>query len=307
MTAIVLPAPLQRRVEVVVRAMLEPAGLPADLFASPRGEPALSAPDSLAWQLFKNPAALFIGGVAAVLLELAEPRVRTGVWEHTRFREQPVQRLQRTGLAAMLTVYGPRSRTEAMIAAVSRRHMAIAGSTPTGEAYRASDPELLEWVHATASFGIVEATHAYVRPLSVAERDRYFFESRTAARLYGAPGVPASQAELDALLAAMAPRLEGSATVFEFLHILARAPALPAPLRPLQGLLVRAGVEIVPGWLRERLGLGTRWGLRPWERGLVILLARGADRVLLRSSPPVQACRRLGLPDDYLYSRPPRP
>jgi uncharacterized protein (DUF2236 family) len=33
--------------------------------------------------VFKNPVTLFIGGVGAVLLELAEPRVRDGVWGHS--------------------------------------------------------------------------------------------------------------------------------------------------------------------------------------------------------------------------------
>ena len=75
--------------------------LPPVDFSAPRGEPALAAPDSVSWQVFKNPVALFIGGVAAVLLELAEPRVRHGVWDHSSFRERPMQRLQRTGLAAM--------------------------------------------------------------------------------------------------------------------------------------------------------------------------------------------------------------
>lgn len=50
--------------------------------------------------------ALLVGGIAAVILELAEPRVHTGVWEHSLFRSDPVRRLQRTGLAAMATVYG---------------------------------------------------------------------------------------------------------------------------------------------------------------------------------------------------------
>jgi uncharacterized protein (DUF2236 family) len=59
--------------------------------------------------VFRNPLSLFVGGITAVLLELAEPRVRTGVWEHTAFRTQPQQRLQRTGLAAMVTVYAARS------------------------------------------------------------------------------------------------------------------------------------------------------------------------------------------------------
>ena len=86
---------------------MEPGpGQPVD-FTVPAGEPALTAPDSVSWQVFKNPIALFVGGVTAVLLELAEPRVRTGVWEHTTFRTDPIPRMRRTGLAAMVTVYGP--------------------------------------------------------------------------------------------------------------------------------------------------------------------------------------------------------
>ena len=66
------------------------------------------SPDSVSWRVFKNPISLFIGGVAAVIMELAGPRVRTGVWEHTTFRVDPIRRLRRTGLAAMVTIYGAR-------------------------------------------------------------------------------------------------------------------------------------------------------------------------------------------------------
>jgi uncharacterized protein (DUF2236 family) len=34
----------------------------------------------------QEPLSLFIGGVTAITMELAEPCVRTGVWEHTSFR-----------------------------------------------------------------------------------------------------------------------------------------------------------------------------------------------------------------------------
>jgi uncharacterized protein (DUF2236 family) len=262
----------------------------------------LLEPDTLTWQFFKNPVALFVGGVGAVLLELAEPRVRTGVWEYTSFRERPLQRLQRTALAAMLTVYGPRSRSTAMIAGVARLHERIAGVTPGGVPFRASDPELLDWVHATAAFGILEATHVYVRPLSLAQRDRFYAEGRAAAHLYGAHGAPASQAQWDELLRRMEPHLEASQVVHDFLRILGDAPALPTRARPLQHMLLRAGVEILPPAVRERLRLGAPWRLSPGGRRSVRALARLLDRVLLRSSPAVQACRRLGLKDDYLYS-----
>ncbi|RUV09056.1 histidine kinase, partial [Mesorhizobium sp. M5C.F.Ca.IN.020.32.2.1] len=35
-------------------------------FSTPEGEPALLPPTSISWRIFKNPVALFIGGVTAV-------------------------------------------------------------------------------------------------------------------------------------------------------------------------------------------------------------------------------------------------
>jgi hypothetical protein len=55
--------------------------------------------------------------------------------------------------------------------------------------------------------------------------------------------------------------------------------------------------------VRERLGLGPRYGLSPWQTTLVRKAGSLSDRILLRSSPAVQSCRRLGLPDDTLYRR----
>jgi uncharacterized protein (DUF2236 family) len=288
-------------VEAVVGKFIYPDSGPKVDFANPAGEAALSAPDSVSWQVFKNPVALFIGGMAAVILELAEPRVRTGVWNHTTFRHDPLPRLQRTGIAAMMTVYGPRSRTEAMIAGVGRMHGRVSGLTPDGQAYRADDPELLVWVHATASFGFLEAYHAYARTLTDAERNSFYAEGAASSRLYGATGAPTSQQELDALFQKMRDQLEPSPIVFEFLDIMHRVPIAPRPLAAIQGLLIKAAIEIVPRWVRERLGLGERWNLRSWQRRFVRCGGAAADRILLRSGPAVQSCRRLGLPDDYLY------
>ncbi|MBO1076456.1 oxygenase MpaB family protein [Roseomonas marmotae] len=300
-----LPGSLIRRLDHMAEAFLRPSDGPGFDFSQPPGEPALVPASSVSWRIYKNPVTLFIGGVTAVILELAEPGVRSGVWEHSSFRAAPVRRLQRTGLAAMITVYGARSRAQAMIAGVGRMHARVRGETPDGRAYRADDPELLTWVQATASFGFAEAYHRYVRPMSRAELDRLYDESIPVARLYGAVDAPRSEEERETLFDAMRPRLEPSPIVFEFLALMRGAAVLPAPLRPLQGLLLRAAVEATPGWLRERLGLGPKFGLRPWQAALVRRICATADRVPLHSSAPVQSCLRLGLPADYLFRQPP--
>jgi uncharacterized protein (DUF2236 family) len=275
-----------------IRELLQPPPGMAFDFSQPPGEPALAPQDGVAWRVFANPVSLFVGGVAAVLLELAEPSVRSGVWGQGGFQRDPGMRLRRTGFAAMMTVYGPRSAAEKLIAQVVRMHGHVQGTTPDGIPYHANDPRLLDWVQATAVFGFTEAYHRYVRPLSAFDKDLAFVESQASACLYGATGLPRSWAAWEALLAATAPRLEGSSILADFLNTMSEAPLVPAPMRPLQRLLVRAAVEISPEPVRSLPQLRGR-GLRFGEAAAVRALARGAALLPLGDTPPLQAARRL--------------
>jgi uncharacterized protein (DUF2236 family) len=297
-----LPLGLQHKLEAATSAFMNlQRGRTID-FTRPLGEEALLPWDSVSWRVCKNPLSLFIGGVAAVILELAEPAVRAGVWEHSSFRKNPVGRLQRTGLAAMATIYGARSVSEPMIADVVRMHERIKGSTAAGLPYAANDSQLLNWVHATATFGFAEAYSRYVEPLSHAEYDALCSEGLTASRLYGALGAPRSMVELNDLFHSMRDRLEPSPVVFQFLQIMSEAPAFPRPLLWMRGMLVRAAVDVIPDWMRQRLDLTARYGLRAGEKWIVKLAGTLSDRIVLSQSPAVQSCVRLGLPATQLYS-----
>jgi uncharacterized protein (DUF2236 family) len=259
----------------------------------PVGEPGLVGPGSMSWRVFSNPVSLTIGGIAAVLLELGEPKVRAGVWEHSSFRRAPRERMQRTGLGAMITVFGPVSLVESYTARVNAIHAQIAGVTDAGEAYRADEPELLRWVQATAAFGFLEAYAAYVQPLTVAERDGFYAEAVAGARCYGVTEPPASEARCLALFEVVEPRLGPSAVLDEFLAIMRSAAILPLPARPLQPLLVRAALALLPVGIAARLGL--RSSLTRPERLLLRSLARLAGKVEVPEAPWVQAERRLSL------------
>ena len=296
-----LPWRLQRRLDAAAVAFLNPRHGPAIDFARPPGEEALVGANSVSWRIFKNPIALYVGGLAGVILELAEPAVRTGVWEHSSFRKDPLGRLQRTGSAAMVTIYGARSIALPMIAGVARMHANVSGKTPAGASYRASDAPLLAWVHTTAAFGIAEAYSRYVEPLSRAELDSMYREGAPVARLYGAPDSPCSDAERRALFDSMRGRLEPSPIVFQFLQIMRETPALPRPLRWMQRTLAAAAVEIIPDWIRELLGLTESYGLRQSERWMARLAGAVSNRIVLPQGPAAQACVRLGLPPTHLY------
>lgn len=293
---------MRRNLDRLLRdTVAPPPGMPAVDFTAPAGAPALFASDSVTWRVMKNPVALMVGGIAGVILELAEPRVRTGVWEHTTFRRDPAGRIRRTGYATMVTIYGPADAARALAANVSRRHAMIGGETPAGAPYRADDDELLTWVHATAAFGFLEAYCRFVHPLSDAERDRFYDEGAIAADLFGVRASPRTARAVEALFEAMRPKLERSEIMFEFLSLLKRAPLLPTLAQPFQRVAVRAAIEIVPDWARDMLGLNTK--LLPLG-GHTVLRALGAtaEQVVLETAPPAQACTRLGLPQNYLYS-----
>lgn len=293
--------PIVRQIDALLRKQLLAAeGLPEIDFLHPPGEPALAGPESVSWRIFRNPLALYIGGITAVLLELAEPRVRTGVWEHTSFRTDPMRRMRRTGLAAMVTVYAARSVAEEMIAGVGRMHARVKGVTPDGTPYRADDPELLRWVHATALFGFMEAYHHYVTPLTEEERDRFIAEGVPAARLYGAVDPPDSETALKALFRTMEPKLQPSSILGEFLDIMGRLSLFPPPLQPLNHGFIAAAIGLLPEEIRGRLGLADDGPPVPPVRALIGAAGRASDRLQLESSPASQACVRMGLPADCL-------
>jgi uncharacterized protein (DUF2236 family) len=292
---------MRRNLDRLLRdTIAPPPGMPAVDFSAPPGAPALFHQDSVTWRVMKNPVVLMVGGIAGVILELAEPRVRTGVWEHTTFRRDPAGRIRRTGYAAMVTIYAAADTARAMAAGISRRHARIAGQTPDGVPYRADDDDLLTWVHATAAFGFLQAYHRFAHPLTGAECDQFYTEGAVAANLFGVRAPPRAASEIEALFGAMRPNLQRSEIMFEFLSLLKQAPLLPMLARPFQGAAIRAAVEIVPDWAREVLGLSA---LRLPRGGHTALRALGvaADRLVLEAAPPAQACLRLHLPANYLY------
>lgn len=270
-------------------------------FTQPRGEAALVSADSISWRVLKNPVALYVGGIAAVILELAEPAVCAGVWDHSSFRKDPLSRMRRTGMAAMISVYGARSVAEPMIARVVRMHGSVRGVTAAGIPYQANDRRLLTWVHATAAFGFAEAYHRYVGALTRRQLDDFYSEGVPVARLYGADAAPESSRGMQALFDSMRPQLAPSPIVFEFLRIMRDTRTLPNPLRWMQPILLRAAVDLIPDWLRERLGLTEFYGSRAHERRLTHWAGAVADRIVLPASPAVQSCVRLGLPSNHLY------
>lgn len=262
-------------------------------YLQPAGDPGFYGPDSVAWRVHANPIALAIGGIAAVILELAEPRVRTGVWEHSIFAKDPLTRMKRTGEATMITTYGPTAAAQARVDMVTRMHARVGGTTPEGQAYQALEPELMTWVHLTAGYGFLNAYVRYIEPsMSRADQDRYYAEGARLGRAFGARDVPASVAEVDACIAAMRPKLRPHAIIGEFLEIVSTTSPLGLAGRVLQPLVVQASIGLLPSWACTELALPDN----PVKRAAVGPLMRvlGAAARMAPAEIPRQAYARMG-------------
>lgn len=270
-------------------------------FRNPPGAPAFAGPDSVSWRVFKNPVALGVGGVAAVLLEFADARIRSGVWDHSTYKVDPIGRSQRTGMAAMIGVYGPQAAARRVIQGVSNMHARVKGQTPSGESYGALDVELLDWVSATAGWGFLNAYDRFVAPLAEEEKLRFYAEGEPVGRLYGVQAPLSSDAHFNAMLEKLLPRFEPHPIVFEFLDIFQSGGGAMGLPKSLRRAMARGAVSMLPPAVRTRLELGEAYDLSPLQRTALRSVGALAERIPIAGAPPAQACQRLGLPADFLY------
>ena len=160
----------------------------------------LFGPESPIWRVNRE-SAVTLGGTCAILMQLAHPRVAAGVRDHSRFEEDTVGRLRRTLDLTMTIVFGSRRAAMDAVRSINARHRTV-----NGPGYSALDPELLMWVHATLVYSGLRAYQAFVGPLSAADRNGYYQDTKEIGILLGIPrqmypaNIEAFDAYLDALI-----------------------------------------------------------------------------------------------------------
>ena len=123
-----------------------------------------------------------LAGTCALLMQLAHPQVAAGVRDHSRFAQDTAGRLRRTLDLTMTTVFGPRAAAQQAVRVINARHREV-----HGPGYSAFDPELLLWVHATLVYSALRGYAAFVGPLTPAERDGYYQDTKEIGVLLGIP------------------------------------------------------------------------------------------------------------------------
>jgi uncharacterized protein (DUF2236 family) len=262
----------------------------------------LYSPGSVTWRVSSDNS-LMLGGGRALLLQLAHPLVAAGVGAHSDFLERPVRRLERTMTLTLRMVFGTLDQARESARAVNRAHDRVTGTSPealpgfpAGTSYRASDPELLLWVHSTLIDSALETYATFVGPLSGDEREAYYRESWAIGRLLGIPAATfppdygAFRAYVDSMVA---DTLRVSDEARRLAAAVLRPPLRGVPARTFwPHEVVTAG--LLPPRVRQQYGL--RWDRRREAayRALVVSL-RGLVRVappFLRRAAPARAAER---------------
>ncbi|MGI8645702.1 MAG: oxygenase MpaB family protein [Nocardioides sp.] len=233
-------------------------------------------------------AAMFVGGIRAVLLQTLHPSAMTAVAEHSGYRGDMWGRLARTSRFIAVTTFGTASDAQQAVDMVRTIHERVTGVTDDGTPYAASDPHLLAWVHLAEVHSFLLAHQTYGRePLDQAGRDEYVAQTAEVARRLGVIDPPTTEAGLDEALAAFRPELRVTAAAREAVSYLLWRPPLPVPVRPAYGVLMAVAIGLMPAWSRRPLRL-------PWVpvTGPVVTKALGtAATATIRwalAPPPVE-------------------
>jgi uncharacterized protein (DUF2236 family) len=201
-------------------------------------------------------AAMFAGGLRALLLQSLHPLAMAAVAGHSGYRGDPWGRLQRTSTFLAVTTFGTADDAQQAVDHVRAVHRRVRGTAENGRPYAASDPHLLNWVHAAEVDSFLSAHRHYgARRLSDDEYDGYVADAARIAEALGVSDPPRDRRELAALLDAYAPELYATGQALEAARFLLFHPPLPVAARPPYGVLAASAVALLPTWARRELHL----------------------------------------------------
>ena len=228
------------------------------IFGGPAGDPGLTGPGSVSWEVNGDLASVLLGGMGAIVMEIMHPSVMAGVQDQSSYAENPGRRSKTTFGYVVTTTFGNTTAATRLIKAVRSMHARVNGVRPDGVEYRALDPELIAWVHTCIPWAIMRAYERYRRPLRPDERDAYLREQAVIGRMGGADWVPETAAELEDYLESMRPKLAITAQTREFFEFLMTMPlGVTAPgvlSRPTHRFQIEAGMSLMPAWARRVAG-----------------------------------------------------
>ncbi len=244
-------------------------------------DPGLFGPHSVLWRVNRE-SAVTLAGTCAILMQFAHPKVAAGVRDHSRYQVDAAGRLRRTLDLTLAIVFGPRPAALQAVRAINSRHRTV-----RGPGYSATDPELLLWVQATLVYSAIRGYRALVGPLTNAEADQYYQDTKEIGVLLGIPRemYPGRVEAFDAYLQGMIDSGEVAvgADVQRMADHVLRPDFRGVPRLAFAPLtVITAG--LLPPELRE--GYGLKWGRA--QRAAFAACRAGLPRLVAIAPKPVR-------------------
>jgi uncharacterized protein (DUF2236 family) len=253
-------------------------------------------PDGVVWRVHGDLSTL-VGGVGALMGQAAHPLALAGVERHSAYREDPWKRLAGTARWLVVSTFGSAELAEREAARVRGMHATVRGRV-RGQAYSASDPALLRWVHLAFTDAFLAAQLAVGRDLTgrYGRRwpDVYVGEWARSAEALGATDLPTTAAELAEALAGY--RAELAPVPDSLRSFLAAPPGLSPPERVFYRGLSGAAAQLVSPTLAGCAGVPGRGRGGSVQLAVTRAQLRGLQLALGSYSPSEESARwRLGL------------
>ncbi|GAB4582010.1 MAG: oxygenase MpaB family protein [Anaerolineales bacterium] len=245
-------------------------------------------PQTLVWQVNRE-RINYLGGLRAILMQLAHPAVAQGVADHSHFQQDPLGRFVRTMSVVQDILFGPADVAVKAATRVYVRHARVrgilvqpasfdcAGHEPVQESsslplhsgccneahsekqlhqeYHALDPDLLLWVYATLIDSLMFIHDEILPPLGDEKWERLYQEGRPFAYLFGIPdaALPPTLDDFRTYVRGMVNTVKVTDTARKMARAVIRSPH---PVFGISNTILAAGT--LPAPLREAFGL-------PWN------------------------------------------
>ena len=198
-----------------------------------------------------------VAGIRALLMQALHPGAMAGVHDWSRYREDPLGRLAGTVRWVLTTTFADTVAARQTSEYVKRLHTRVSGTYGDNQAYSASDPELLRWVHIVFEESFLSCHQAWGGPIP-GGADQYVAEWAIAGELMDVATPPRSERELRDQLSAFEPQLVSDERVAQAVRFI-RRPPLRRSLMPAYGILFAGAVATIPVQYRRMLGLRRAW------------------------------------------------
>lgn len=238
----------------------DPEGIPPWVEALQTGsDEGYFGPASAVWTVHGGIPVL-VAGMRALLLQTLHPGAMAGVHDWSRYREDPLGRLNGTVRWVLVTSFGDRQQAEEACAFVGKLHTRVKGSYQrdgADVAYAASDPRLKSWVHVAFTDSFLRCHETWGRAIP-GGADRYVREWAKAGDLMEVEHPPLSEWELNAQLAAFDSELRSDQLVRDAVRFL-RKPPLDRTTGLGYRIIFAGAVATLPPKYRQLLGVRRAW------------------------------------------------